>query len=265
MERCPPPWILKPRSEASAIGLKKLYQPDDLWRALDELGDRQSFFLLEAFVPGDVYHVDALVAEGAVTFAEAHGYVSPPFEVMHDGGIFATRTLARDGEEAAACRAFNRDLVQGFGMLRGAVHTEFIRSRDDGQFYFLETAARVGGANIPAMVEAATGVNLWRGWAQIELADVRGAAPAPLDPRADYAGLVISLAKQAWPDLAAYDDLEADGAASIAWRMRKKYHAGLALRAPDPATVEARLHAVMQRFRDDFHASLPAPATTDEL
>jgi biotin carboxylase len=253
MDRCDPPWILKPRGEASAVGIKKIHERETFWRTLDELGDRQSFFLLEAFVPGDVYHVDALVNNGAVTFADVHKYVSPPFDVMHEGGIFASRTLDREADEAAACRAANEQLVADLGMARGAVHTEFIRSQDDGQFYFLETAARVGGANIAEMVEAATGVNLWREWARIEIADAHDEPYQPPEPRRDYAGIIASLARQEEPDLSAYQDDE------IVWRMKKKHHAGLIVSAPNPERVETLLHEYMTRFRADFHASLPAP------
>ena len=253
MDRCAPPWILKPRSEASAVGLKKIYEPETLWRTLDELGDRQSYFLLEEFILGNVYHVDALVNEGTVTFAEAHGYLNPPFEVMHDGGIFASRTLDRDSDAAATCRSINQQLIEALGMVRGAVHTEFIRGADDGAFYFLETAARVGGANIAEMVEAATGVNLWREWAKIELADARGEAYDPPAPEQNYAGILASLARQEWPDLSAYQDDE------IVWRMNKKHHAGLIVRADSPGRVETLLGAYMHRFREDFHASMPAP------
>lgn len=259
MDRCAPPWILKPRGEASAVGMQKIYDREQFWRSLDALGDRQSHFLLEAFVPGDVYHVDSLVSEQAIAFAEAHRYVSPPFEVMHGGGIFASRTLDRDADEAVTCRTLNRTLVEHLGMLRGAVHTEFIRGAEDGAFYFLETAARVGGAHIAELVEAATGVNLWREWARIELASVRGEPYALADRRCDYAGILISLARQKHPDLSAYRDDE------IAWRMSKKHHAGLIVRSPDPARIERLLVRYMERFREDFHASLPAPDTTDDV
>jgi hypothetical protein len=193
------------------------------------------------------------VNNGAVTFADVHKYVNPPFDVMHEGGIFASRTLDREADEAAACRAANEQLVADLGMARGAVHTEFIRSQDDGQFYFLETAARVGGANIAEMVEAATGVNLWREWARIEIADAHDEPYQPPEPRRDYAGIIASLARQEEPDLSAYQDDE------IVWRMKKKHHAGLIVSAPNPERVETLLHEYMTRFRADFHASLPAP------
>lgn len=253
MARVPAPWILKPRSEASAIGIKKIHEPEQLWRTLDELGDKQSYFLLEQFVPGDVYHLDALIAGREVRFAEAHRYASTPFEVMHSGGIFASRTLDRDSDEAKAVTGINRELVQALGLVRGAVHTEFIRGREDGRFYFLETAARVGGANIVEMVEAATGVNLWREWARLEIADARGEAYDVPEHRRDYAGVILSLAKQEWPDLSAYADPE------IVWRMKKKDHAGLIVRADSPERVEELLGQYTARFYEDFFTSMPAP------
>lgn len=253
MDRCALPWILKPRSEASAIGIKKIHDPEALWRTLDELGDRQSYFLLEQFVPGDVYHVDALISEREVTFDEAHRYATAPFDVMHGGGIFASRTLDRNSEEAKSAKALNRQLVDALGMVRGAVHTEFIRSREDGRFYFLETAARVGGANIVDMVQAATGINLWREWARIEIADARSEPYEVPEHRQDYAGVIISLARQEQPDLSAYQDDE------IVWRMEKKHHAGLIVSAPQPERVDALLQQYTRRFYEDFHTSLPAP------
>jgi len=253
MARQPAPWILKPRGEASAIGIKKIHESEQLWRALDDLGDKQSYFLLEQFVPGDVYHVDAVIAERDVQFAEAHRYASTPFEVMHGGGIFASRTLDRDGDESKEVKTLNRDLIAALGLVRGAVHTEFIRGREDGEFYFLETAARVGGANIAEMVEAATGVNLWAEWARLEVADARGEAYELPEHRNDYAGILITLAQQEWPDLSGYTDPE------IAWRMNKKQHAGLIVRAASPERVEELLGAYTHRFYKDFHASAPPP------
>src|SRR5205814_4897240 len=39
MARVPGPWLLKPRSQASGIGMKKIQAPDELWPWLDRLGD----------------------------------------------------------------------------------------------------------------------------------------------------------------------------------------------------------------------------------
>jgi hypothetical protein len=252
MWRVPPPWVLKPRSEASSMGIKKINSAEEFWPAIDALGDRQSYYVLEQYVPGNVFHVDSIVSEKEVVFAEVHGYAKPPFDVMHGGGVFVTRTLPRDSEEAQALRALNQQLITALGLVRGVTHAEFIKGREDGQFYFLECAARVGGANIVELVEASTGLNLWAEWARIEIGgeDI----PYELPPhRSDYGGLIISLAKQEWPDLSGYTDPE------IAWRMKRKNHAGLIVRANNPQRVQELLDSYLPRFYSDFHTSLPVP------
>src|ERR1700676_3860122 len=62
MGRVPGPWLLKPRSQASGIGMKKINAAAELGPWLDQLGDQQSFYLLEQFVPGTVFHVDSIRA-----------------------------------------------------------------------------------------------------------------------------------------------------------------------------------------------------------
>jgi biotin carboxylase len=248
----PAPWVLKPRLSASAIGIRKLERADELWPILDELGDRQSFHLLERFIPGDVFHVDSIVSEGEVRFAEAHGYVNPPFDVYHGGGLFATGTLEAGSPDERSLTALNTAVAEALGMVRGVLHTEFIRSTTDGRFYFLETAARVGGAFIVEMVEAATDVNLWREWARLEVAHARGERYDPPRSRRGYAGLVISLARQEWPDTSTYDDPE------IVWRLRKRHHVGVIVASPSRSRVSELVPAYMRRFRDEFYATLPA-------
>lgn len=258
MTRVPGPWFLKPRLSASAIGIRKISQPDELWPVLDELGDKQSYHLLERYVPGDVFHVDAIAWDGKVVFAEAHGYFQPPFDVYHGGGVFCTRTLQRGSPESRTLLELNERIVTALGMSRGALHTEFIRGREDGRYYFLETAARVGGANIVALVEASTGLNMWREWARVEVASARGEEYAIPTRRTDHAGLLISLARQEWPDLSAYADPE------ISWRLSKRHHAGLVVSSSSQERVETLLGSYVRRFRDDFYTSLPAPAEATE-
>jgi biotin carboxylase len=87
MARVPAPWLLKPRSQASGIGMKKIHEPSELWPWLERLGDKQSNYLLEQFVPGTVYHVDSVASEREIVFAEAHAYGTPPLETSHHAGF----------------------------------------------------------------------------------------------------------------------------------------------------------------------------------
>jgi biotin carboxylase len=148
MARVPAPWLLKPRSQASGIGMKKIHSPEELWPLLDQLGDQQSHYLLEQFIPGRVYHVDGIVSESQVLFAEAHAYGAPPLDVSHEGGVFTTRTMPRNSAEVVVLKEIHQRLVEGLRLVRGVTHAEFLKARSDNRFYFIEIAARVGGAYI---------------------------------------------------------------------------------------------------------------------
>jgi len=250
LEHVPGPWVLKPRAEASAIGIRKIESADALWPILESLGDQQSSFLLEKFIPGNVYHVDSIVSEKEIVFSSVSRYGVPPMAVAQEGGIFTTFLLGNKSPETVSLRRLNHELIHALGLLRGVSHAEFIGAHDDGHFYFLECAARVGGAYISEMIEAASGINLWREWARIEIAG--GKLPFRLPPtRNDHAGIILSLARQEYPDTSAYNDPE------IAVRLKKHHHAGLVLRSPDPERVRSLLEHYATRFAKDFLAIEP--------
>ncbi len=252
LARTPAPWLIKPRFEASATGIKKIRTTDEFWEAVDYLGDRQSCYVVERYVPGYIYHVDSIVNEREIIFAVANRYGQPPLDTAHAGGVFTTATVLRGSADEQALLSLNREVLGAMGLLRGVSHTEFIKGRDDGRFYFLETSARVGGANIVELIEAATGVNLWVEWANIEIN--RGEGEYHLPPlREDYAGLIVSLARQEWPDTSAYSDTE------IVWRLNKRYHAGLILQSTDAERVRQLLEEYTRRFYKDFYATQPLP------
>jgi biotin carboxylase len=246
MKRVPPPWVLKPRMMAGAIGVKKIQHAAELWPLLEQMGDQQSFYLLERYIPGDVFHVDSIVVENQIVFAIASGYGRPPLDVTH-GGIFTTRILERGSALEQALLAKNQLVLPALGLRRGVSHTEYIVGREDGQVYFLETAARVGGAHIAELVEAATGVNLWAEWARVEIGGQYVLPP----PRQDYAALLISLARQQDPDTSAYTDPE------IVWRMDREHHVGFIARSPSYERVGEVLASLTDRVQRDFFASAP--------
>ncbi len=254
--RVPPPWVIKPRSDVSAIGIKKGQEPGDVWRAIDELDrrerirERSAHHLLSRFISGDVFHVDSLVSNAKVIFAAANKYGRPPMEVAHKGGAYISHTIPRGTDDEKRLFAINRKLLKTLGLEMGAAHAEFIKSTADGEFYFLEVAARVGGAYIADVLEAASGINLWREWAKLELAD-NSAGRKLSPPRKEYAGIVLSLAKQEYPDTSSYDDPE------IVYRVKKKHHAGLIVRSKKLERVQELLTQYATRFAEDFEAVLP--------
>jgi len=252
MQRVPEPWLLKPRAQASGIGMKKIQAAEELWPWLDLLGDQQSEYLLEQFIPGSVFHIDSVVSERAVLFAEAHAYGAPPLETSHHGGVFTTRTLPRNSADALALKELNQKLIGGLGLVRGVTHTEFLKAHAGNHFYFLEIAARVGGAYISDVIETATGINLWREWARLDVG--AGRQPYELPPlREDHAGVIVSLARQEEPDTSAYNDPE------IIQRITKYHHAGFVLKSPSSQRIQELLDSYARRFQSDFLARQPVP------
>jgi biotin carboxylase len=256
LDRVPPPWVIKPRSDVSAIGIKKGQEPGDVWRAIDELDrrerlrERSTHHLLSRFISGDVFHVDSLVSNARVIFAGANKYGRPPMDVAHKGGAYISHTIPLGTEDEKQLFAINRKLLKTLGLETGAAHAEFIKSAADGEFYFLEVAARVGGAYIADVLEAASGINLWREWAKLELADEP--STKKLSPRRrEYAGIVLSLAKQEYPDTSGYDDPE------VVYRVKKKHHVGLIVRSKKFERVLDLLTQYATRFAQDFEAVLP--------
>lgn len=248
-----PPWMIKPRSEASAVGIKKIHNTDQLWQVLDGLGDDRHKYLLEKFAPGTVYHVDAVTYKGKPVFSRVSRYLDTPFEVAHGGGVFRTVTCGFEDHAYKELTKLNSKLMKAFGMQYSASHSEFIESNETGEFLFLETSSRVGGANIAEMVEKASGVNLWTEWAKVETAMVGGTAyKAPKDSK-KHAGIVVSLSRFEHPDTSSFNDEE------IVWRMNKAWHIGLIVQSDSPERVRELLDGYAKRIQEDFHASVPAP------
>jgi biotin carboxylase len=284
MKRTAAPWMLKPRIGASSMGIRKLHEPEAVWSALAELDEREAFHetaafhLLEQYIPGDVYHVDSLVEGGKIVFASVERYGVPPFDVTHFGGVTLSHTVRHGSQEERVLIALNKKLLDGFGFRRGVMHAEFIRraasqklsgsrisrssrasertSRND-QFYFLEVAARVGGAYTTDTIECVSGINPWREWAKIELATPE--RPYVLPPvRREYGGIALSLARQEHPSTSHYTDPE------IVYRVCKRWHVGLIVRSPDYDRVMDLLTQYERRFREEFTTVAPPEETPEQ-
>jgi biotin carboxylase len=263
LRRAPGPWVLKPRTGASAMGIRILRDAGEVWRVAAELDrrpearERAPHHLLETYVEGAVYHVDSVTAGGRLLFACVSRYGSPPLDVAQRGGVSTSRTVRRNTAEERLLLAANRKLLKWFGLRDGVTHAEFIRGEQNGRIHLLEVAARVGGAHTAELVEAATGVNLWREWARVETAT----EARPYEPpaaRADYGGVAVSLARQECPDTSPYDDPE------IVFRVNKPWHAGLVVSSQNYDRVAALLADYERRFAADFLAVAPPEETPEQ-
>ncbi|HWR94359.1 MAG TPA: ATP-grasp domain-containing protein [Flavobacterium sp.] len=241
-----PPWVLKPRSEASATGIMKVHSKEELWNKIHELGDNRIKYLVEQFKPGAVYHCDGLNWQGKNLFSIASQYLATPMEISQGGGIFRSGNIPYNSADDKAIKKMNEQVMKAFGMQHGANHTEFIKCNEDGKFYFLETASRVGGAHLAEMVEAASGVNLWGEWAKIEDALVRGNEYKLPKIIKGFAGIVLTLSKYENPDLFSFNDPE------IYFRVPLEYHAGLVVKSDNHARIRELLDDYAERLVKDF-------------
>lgn len=247
------PWVLKPRSEASAHGIIKVHNKEDLWKHIHELGDNRLHYLVEQFKPGDVYHADGLILEGKSLFLTVSKYLATPMEISQGGGIFRSANLEYGSEDEQAIKKANKAIMKAFGLKSGASHTEFIKCHEDGKIYFLETSSRVGGAHLAEMVEAATQINLWTEWAKIEDALVKGKEYKLPKAKKQYAGIVLTLSKFQHPDLSSFDDPE------IFFRVPLDYHAGLIVKSKSRERILELLDDYAERLTKDFSTSAAAP------
>ena len=255
-EKVPPVWMMKPRTEVSAFGIRKIHNSDELWANITELDSRQKWrdhssqFLLEKFIPGKVFHIDSLVWENAPVFSGVSNYGTPPLNVTHQGGVFTTSIIDYECAERRELLELNQKLINAFGIRQGVTHAEFLQAEQDGQFYLLEVAARVGGAYIADALEAASGVNLWAEWANLELSDAENPYQLPA-LRRDYAGVVLSLANQREPDTSAYTEEE------IVYRINRPNHVGFVVKSADRDRVQNLLAEYSTRFIQDFTITAP--------
>lgn len=132
------------------------------------------------------------------------------------------------------------------------LHSEFIRGKEDRKWYFLETSSRVGGAHIPDLIEASTGINIWREWAKIETALIRNTTYKVPKSESLFAGLIIALAKEKHPNL---DEFRNEELVKI---IDMDYHVGLVYKSLDKNTIQKVLDDDTQKIIQNHLNILPA-------
>ena len=247
-DKVSPPWVLKPRSEASAAGIIKVYDKESLWIHINEMGNNRFKYLLEQFRPGDVYHCDSLVLEGKVLFSLTSKYLTTPMEISQGGGIFRSANILYNCDDDKAIKKVNEQVMKGFGLKHGAAHTEFIKGKEDGEIYFLETSSRVGGAHLAEMVAEASNINLWKEWASIEDAFLKEKKYILPKIKKEFAGIVLTLSKFQHPDLSSFSESE------VCFKVPLDYHAGLIVKSDKSERVLELLDDYASRLTNDFSA-----------
>ncbi|HEV7699389.1 MAG TPA: ATP-grasp domain-containing protein [Pyrinomonadaceae bacterium] len=263
LDTVPGPWVVKPRHEVSAFGIRKCETKDEVWAVLNDLDERNNWrdhpsqFLIERFIEGRVYHVDSVVSGGKVVACGVSQYGTTPFKVSHQGGVFTSSTMSYRSKERKELEVMNKALLMAFEYDKGVSHAEFLQCDADGQFYLLEVACRVGGAYIANVLEHACGFNLWREWAKLETSTRERPYKAP-KLRRDYAGITLALANTDEPDTSHYDDEE------IVYKIKKPKHVGMIFRSAERRRVDELITIYTERITTDFLAVAPVKERYDD-
>jgi hypothetical protein len=245
------PWLAKPRRDAGSLNIRKIKDADAFWTWSEETGEHRHEYLLEEFRPGIICHVDSLNYNDETLFTRCSQYLDAPFEVAHGGGIFQSKTMSSKDALAKKLVNLNTKVLAAFGLRHGASHSEYI-VRDGGkEILFLETSARCGGAHLTDMVEAASGINLWSEWANIEhavLANKKYHLPLVDEMQA---GIVVTLSKYEHPDYDKFTDEE------IWWKLFKKYHIGFIFQHKTEKRITELLSEYSKMIQAEYATVVP--------
>lgn len=246
----PGPWMVKPRAEGGAVQIRKLHHAEEVWRLFDELGDRRSHHLIEAFVPGQVYHVDSVVHNGKVLAACAGQYGTPPFDVWHGGGVFSSRTVPKKSALSKALLDMNEKIISAIGIKQGVNHCEFLGLGD--RLYFLEIGARVAGSNLDRLTTAATGIDLFLESARLEL-DWLDGNYSLAKPYRKEAGIVLCLSRDKTPSTEF-----CGGVPEVEWTLHHDHHAGCVVASSKSERIDDLVEQIKGCLARDHLAVMPA-------
>lgn len=250
LEQTPPPWMLKPRAAGGSVQIRKLHDPQRVWELYERFGDQRSHHLIEGFLPGEVYHVDSVVYDGKVELAVVGNYGRPPFLVWHGGGVFTSRTVPKGSKLHRNLLKTNKAVLEAVGIDRGVNHVEFLGLGDD--VYFLEIGARVPGSHLDRLTTAATGVDLFKEAARLELSWLPGFDYSVPKFSQREAGMVQCLARQKQPCLKFAQCPELD------WHLAWDHHLSLAFASDSSATIDGLMEQFGRHLQEEILAVLPA-------
>lgn len=166
------PSVLKPRNGAGAFGVHIIRTADDADGILHEQRIREELakrmLIMEEYLPGDVYHADALIQDRAPVFISVSRYVHKPcmFKEENYGSVMLDNASRKRLEIIELVTRFAKALPERSGV--HVLHFEFIDDAS-GQARCGEVAARVGGGLIKQSIQSAYGFDISEQFVRLEL------------------------------------------------------------------------------------------------
>ncbi|MEV8597891.1 hypothetical protein [Streptomyces sp. NPDC052012] len=182
---CAGPVVVKPRTGAASAGVRIIRSASGDFESY-EVEESLDDYEVEEFLDGPIWHVDGLRHRGATVFRLASRYLG----TCH--GFALGRPLGsvvvRD-EEAGLIGGFADRCLDALGLSDGPFHLEVIQHADGPAF--LEVGARVGGGEIPFVMDEVYGVDLVHEWIRVLLGEHPVGIPESGPDPETYAGFLM--------------------------------------------------------------------------
>ncbi|MBS2965778.1 hypothetical protein KGA66_22185 [Actinocrinis puniceicyclus] len=215
------PVVIKPVAESGSLGTAVIRDEAELdaYLARPWPGDSE----IESFVPGEMYHIDGLVANGETVFLQPSRYINSALS-------FRTNDWVASVPLAPGEPAYNRLIEVSHAIvarlptpLNTVIHLEVWITPDD-RLVFCEIASRTGGGIIGSMIRHAFGVDLDKEWLRLECG-----LPSALDAHVyrPAAGLSIPPSHGVLERLPVGEEPEGILEASLSGAVGQEFHGGV--------------------------------------
>jgi hypothetical protein len=153
------PTIVKPIAGAASEGVELCETRSEALQLLYRIPiHERSFWELEEFVEGPIYHFDGLVVQGSIFALVASRYVGTCLGYAQGQPLGSIQVPTGEILEPMGVTEWVQQCLAAVAIIEGSFHLEAIATSRG--LVFLEVGARVGGADVVACFELATGMHL---------------------------------------------------------------------------------------------------------
>ncbi len=165
------PVIVKPDNGVGAVDTFKISNEEEL-RSFHEEYPRHIQFIMEEFVPGDIYSYDAIIdSKGQPLLETGNHTMESIMDTVNNqtSSVFYIEKQIKDD-----LREAGRRCVEAFGIRSRFIHFEFFRLLEDhaylgkkGTIVSLEANLRPSGGFTPDMINYANSTDVYKDWADM--------------------------------------------------------------------------------------------------
>ncbi|MFP7279278.1 ATP-grasp domain-containing protein [Exiguobacterium indicum] len=183
------PLIIKPIAGWATIKTYKISDMNQFNEFVKDWTSNPQSMLVEEFISGREFHVDSIVSKSNVEFTSVSEYLFNCLDVIENNKPLGSIAYSNHNQQEIVekLEAFNQSIIQALGITNAVCHAEMF-VMDNGEIYFGEIAARIGGiAVIPPIVLNTHGVDLFKAAIDVELGTYQDDNSAATDK---YTGMI---------------------------------------------------------------------------